>query len=71
MAQVFPEGPPLVVIQVGRHQRKERLGGQHDELALRTRHGPTAHSISISSNVSGTFLMSVTCRTSRMSFSLL
>jgi hypothetical protein len=39
MAQVFPEGPLLVVIQVRWHQRKKRLGSQHNQFALRARHG--------------------------------
>jgi hypothetical protein len=39
VAQVFPEGATLVVVQVGWHQGKDGLGGQHDELALGARHG--------------------------------
>src|SRR5919197_2006886 len=34
VAQVFPEGAPLIVVQVRWHQGKEGLRSQHDQFAL-------------------------------------
>src|SRR5215470_9494527 len=38
VAQLFPEGTTLIVVQICWHQGEEGLGGQHDELALGARH---------------------------------